>query len=143
MLKSLARFAFIAAALVLVSSAVSGQTPNTIRLSPQAVHVLDSIATAARVKRVETAACVNEFTLDPLTIDVLGPATYVFADSISINTKTGTGLCPLGVPTIHTHVAYGGVAQASEVDVRQKFRDGVPFALILVVRDGTSFMVRY
>lgn len=141
MLKYIARIALLTAALVLPPSPARSQAP--VRLEAQAVRTIDSIATAARAQRVETAACVTAYTAEPLTLVTVGPAAYVSADSLTIQTARGTTLCPFGVPTLHTHVAKNSIAEPSLTDLRSKSQSGAPFAFVVVVSDSSWRLVLY
>lgn len=129
-------------AALLSANTVTAQTP--VLLSARAVHVLDSLASTSRSARVETAACVTGFTADPFVISQLGPASYIAADSVSMHAKSSTGLCAVGVPTVHTHVAKNGILMMpSEIDLASKLRSGAPFALIVAVTDSAWHLVLY
>lgn len=130
---SLARLAVLAAALVLVSSAVFGQAP-----SPHALRQLDSLASASRTARVEMAACVAA---TGSTIDSLTPASYMGADSVTTYGTPGVPLCPRGVASVHTHLH--GVVQPSARDRVTLAHSRAAYALLVVLTPAAWLLVRY
>lgn len=146
------RAAFIlvgAVAALHLPSAAAQMTPpvSRMQLSPQASRFLDSLANEAREQRIENGACVTKYAVRDSTIwlEELGPAHYVRADSVTIwadSTQTYPGICPMGVPSIHSHVAFRGLTPPSDIDRETARRRGM-WNLLLSVRENGWLVVLY
>lgn len=128
----------------LCATAASAQTTPPIaklELSTQATKFLDSLALDARTHRVENGACITSYAVrdSTLWIDALGPAHYMRADSITIwgdSTQHYPGICPMGIPSIHSHVSNGGLTPPSDIDRRTAAMRGMWNALLQVRANG-------
>lgn len=120
--------------------ALSAQTPppvQHVRLSLEAARFLDSLADDAREHRIENGGCLAAYAVDDSTLVVtrFTAASYQRADSVSI-VASQPGICPVGVPVVHSHVAYGGNIPASEVDRTTARLRGTWNLLLNVVENG-------
>lgn len=134
-------FAALCAASLLCASTAGAQGPA---LAPEVHRQLDSLAAFSRQFRVEDAACVTSYAVEDgtTTIRKLGPASYLWADSVTIYAPyAGARMCAPGEPTIHSHIH--GVVWPSGVDLYTKWRDDVPFAFILSLSPVGWGLVRY
>lgn len=136
-------------ALALIVTTTGAQTPPPVTqmvMSPQASRFLDSLANDAREHRVENGACVTSYAVrdSVLWLDALGPATYARADSITIWTDTAAkypGICPPGLPSIHSHVIRGGSTPPSDTDKRTAQLRGMWNLLLSVRMNGWLIFV--
>lgn len=124
------------------------QTPPPITrmvLSPQASRFLDSLANDARENRRENGGCIGAYAVRDSVIHVerIDAASYATADSVSIGVASGTvGICPEGVPTIHSHVAWQGKTPPSQID-RETARYRGTWNALLSVRENGWLLVIY
>lgn len=108
---------------------------RTIHVAPGGSRQLDSLASVSRETRLEAALCLNEYSVKDsvLTLSHFTLARYDSTDSVTIYAHAP--LCPIGTPTVHSHVAYDGYPQPSEVDFATAHNTGF-WSLILSVRDN-------
>lgn len=137
----LAAFVFVVA---FAPAAIAQAAPPVANFgaSSEAAHYLDSLATEARTKRIENAACLTAYAVvgDTLYLDGLSKANYVKADSANIY---GFGdVCPRGVPTLHSHFIAIVDPNPSKIDLRTSKRLGT-WAAILVVGDSAWRIIVY
>lgn len=137
-------------ALALVASVAGAQTPppvTHIAFEPKAVAFLDSMASTTRTARIETVGCLTSYTVhgDTLVMSRLERSkTIAHADSAGV-WGTSPYLCPMGVPSIHTHGIITGYEwwQASQDnDVASSKHDGV-WAMVLMVSDHGWRLILY
>jgi hypothetical protein len=119
------------------------QTPppvSHVKLSLDAARFLDSLADEAREHRIENAGCLVAYAVSDsvMTVTRFGGAHYHDADSVTIRTDSThpEGICDRGVPTVHSHVAWGGNVPASEVDRNTAKVRGTWNLLLNVLENG-------
>jgi hypothetical protein len=144
-LKLLAVLAAIVAATCAAPPPAFSQAPppvHHIAMTRGAFQTLDSLATQARSTRTENAACLADYGVarDTLFLVRFIGASYAKADSVTISSTTP--ICPFGVPTIHSHVAYDGYPQPSQVDVETSVKVGL-WGMILSVTDSAWRIIVY
>lgn len=121
---------------------------TSLRVTREAARSLDSLASTSRDDRVETAGCVTAYSVrdSVLTIERVTSANYLRADSTTIYTDTTGGtfrpVCPVGVPSVHAHVAYGGYPAPSPTDIATQQRVGI-WCLLLSVLDNGWRVIAY
>lgn len=126
-----------------VLCAQAGPPINRVVVVGQARHVLDSLETDARASRLENAGCLTSYTVDDsvLTLRVLSPATYAYADSLTI--YGDRPICGPGVPSLHTHVATDALMDPSSTDLETNADRGVWGLLLLLYPDSRRFVLVY
>lgn len=132
----------LAALLLTLGGTSHAQVPPPVTkfgVLPAAIGVLDSLARTSWSLRLETAGCVERYAVahDTLLIAEIGPAHYARSDSMSIVTADSTGICPPGVPSVHTHLAGLSNPLPSPIDSMTARRMGV-WSLVLAV-DSTQW----
>jgi len=116
---------------------------SRLLLTREAAASLDSLASRSRDERVETAGCVTAYSVRDslLTIERIGPASYLSSDSTTIRTDSAHTVCPIGVPNVHSHVAFHGWPEPSQVDQETQRRVGVWCLLLSVLDNGWRVVV--
>lgn len=102
---------------------------------------IDSLAATARTTRTESAVCLAGYAVsnDTLTLATLTVGEYDRADSVAIYSHTP--ICPHGVPSLHTHVAYAGFPRPSATDVETERATGMWAAILSVTDSGWRVIV--
>lgn len=128
-------------AIVATAAAQTAPPVSNLQMSPQVSRFLDSLANDAREHRIENGACVTSYAVrdSTLWLEVLGPAHYTKADSLNIwgdSEQHYPGICPMGQPSVHTHVAWDGLTPPSDTDRRTAAMRGMWNLLLQSRRNG-------
>ncbi len=110
-----------------------------VKVEREAARFLDSLAAQSRDDRVETAACLANYTVrdSVLTLERFRPAIYAFADSLNIGVRQSDGpICPDGAPVVHSHVARNAASGPSETDRATSLMRGTWNLLLSVYDNG-------
>lgn len=141
-MKRTALLALVLLSLIgLATAPLAAQTAPPVThlvMAPAVARVLDSLANDAREHRIENAACVVAYAVrdSVLYLERLGPATYAAADSVTISVTNGAPICGSGVPSVHSHVAWGGTNPPSDTDRHTAAVRGIWNALLSVRENG-------
>lgn len=135
----------LALVVLLVPGLRAQSTPpvNRLIVGPQAARFLDSLVLDAREHRTENGGCVSGYEVSDsvLTVTRVIGATYLKADSMTI-AADAPGICPPGMPTIHTHVAFRGLSLPSDTDYNTGRLRGM-WNLLLQARENGWLLFLY